>query len=78
MLAEAYKIGVRSLPILLTIAVFVGTNLSLQGYNAFRPLGGGRLVGMFVALAGVRELGPIIAAAMVAARPAPRWPARSA
>jgi phospholipid/cholesterol/gamma-HCH transport system permease protein len=67
-LAEAYKIGVRSLPILLTIAVFVGTNLSLQGYNAFRPLGGGRLVGMFVALAGVRELGPIIAAAMVAAK----------
>jgi phospholipid/cholesterol/gamma-HCH transport system permease protein len=67
-LEEAYRIGVQSLPVLLTISVFVGTNLSLQGYNAFTPLGGQRLVGMFVALAGVRELAPIIAAAMVAAK----------
>ncbi|MBA2322047.1 MAG: ABC transporter permease [Deltaproteobacteria bacterium] len=65
---EAYKIGVRSLPILLTISVFVGTNLSVQGYNAFAPLGGQRLIGMFVALAGVRELAPIMVAAMVAAK----------
>lgn len=67
-LEEAYRIGIQSLPVLLTISVFVGTNLSLQGYNAFVPLGGQRLVGMFVALAGVRELAPIIAASMVAAK----------
>lgn len=65
---EAYRIGVQSLPVLLTISVFVGTNLALQGYNAFVPLGGQRLVGMFVALAGVRELAPIIAAAMVSSK----------
>lgn len=65
---EAYRIGVQSLPVLLTISVFVGTNLCLQGYNAFEPMGGQRLVGMFVALAGVRELAPIIAAAMVASK----------
>lgn len=65
---EAYRIGVQSLPVLLTISVFVGTNLALQGYNAFKPLGGQRLVGMFVALAGTRELAPIIAASMVAAK----------
>ena len=67
-LAEAFKIGIKSLPILLIISAFVGTNLALQGYNAFKPLGGQRLVGMFVALAGVRELAPIIAAAMIAAK----------
>jgi len=65
---EAWRIGIKSLPILLVISAFVGTNIALQGYNAFRPLGGGRLVGMFVSLAGVRELAPIIAAAMVAAK----------
>lgn len=65
---EAFRIGIKSLPILLVISAFVGTNLALQGYNAFRPLGGGRLVGMFVSLAGVRELAPIIAASMVAAK----------
>jgi phospholipid/cholesterol/gamma-HCH transport system permease protein len=67
-LAEAYRIGIRSLPILVIIAGFVGTNLSLQGYFAFKPLGGQRLVGMFVTLAGLRELAPIIAAAMIAAK----------
>lgn len=65
---EAFKIGIKSLPILLIISFFVGTNLALQGYNAFKPLGGQRLVGMFVALAGVRELAPIMVAAMVAAK----------
>jgi phospholipid/cholesterol/gamma-HCH transport system permease protein len=67
-LEEAYRIGVQSLPVLLVISIFVGTNLSLQGYHAFTPLGGQRLVGMFVALAGTRELAPIIAASMVAAK----------
>jgi phospholipid/cholesterol/gamma-HCH transport system permease protein len=65
---EAYSIGVRSLPILIVIAIFVGTNLTLQGYYAFQPIGGQNLVGMFVGLAGVRELAPIIAASMVAAK----------
>lgn len=65
---EAYSIGVRSLPILLVISAFVGTNLALQGYNAFLPLGGTQMVGMFVALAGVREMAPIMVAAMVASK----------
>jgi phospholipid/cholesterol/gamma-HCH transport system permease protein len=65
---EAYRIGVLSLPVLLTIAAFVGTNLTMQGYHAFKPMGGERMVGMFVGLAGVRELAPIIAAAMIAAK----------
>ena len=67
-LDEAYKIGVRSLPILLIISTFVGTNLVVQGANAFRPLGGQSMVGMFVALAGVREMAPIMVASMVAAK----------
>ena len=56
-LREAYNIGVRSMPVLFVISVFVGTNLALSGYSAFAPLGGQGLVGMFVALAGVRDGG---------------------
>ncbi|MBN1336472.1 MAG: ABC transporter permease [Deltaproteobacteria bacterium] len=67
-LEEAFRIGVRSLPVLLVIAVFVGTNLALQGANAFAQLGGQNLVGTFVAMAGVREMAPVIAAAMIAAK----------
>jgi phospholipid/cholesterol/gamma-HCH transport system permease protein len=65
---EAYRIGVKSLPVLLIIAVFVGTNLALQGYKAFAPIGGQRLVGMFVSMAGIREMAPVIAASMIAAK----------
>lgn len=67
-LREAYAIGVRSLPVLITMAVFVGTNLSIQGHAAFRTLGAHSLVGMFVALAGVREVCPLLAGTMVAAK----------
>jgi phospholipid/cholesterol/gamma-HCH transport system permease protein len=65
---EAYRIGIKSLTILIVLNFFIGSNLAIQGYNAFLPLGGQRLVGLFVALAGVRELAPIIAASMVAAK----------
>jgi phospholipid/cholesterol/gamma-HCH transport system permease protein len=67
-IAEAWRIGIKSMPILLIIAAFIGTNLALQGYVAMEQLGGQRMVGMFVSVAGVRELAPIIAAAMVAAK----------
>lgn len=65
---EAWRIGVQSLPLLIVINVFVGTNLAIQGNAGFAQLGGQRMVGMFVAMAGVRELGPILAASMIAAK----------
>lgn len=67
-LEEAFKIGVKSLPILLVISFFVGTNLAVQGFVAFAPLGAQQMLGMFVGLAGVRELAPIMVAAMVSAK----------
>jgi phospholipid/cholesterol/gamma-HCH transport system permease protein len=67
-LAETSKLGVRSFPVLATMAVFVGTNLAIQGHAAFSLLGAESLVGMFVALAGVREVCPLLAGTMVAAK----------
>lgn len=65
---SAHSIGLQSLPVLVVIAGFVGSNLTLQGWVALSALGGQRMVGMLVGLAGVRELGPILAASMVAAK----------
>ena len=67
-LEEAQKLGVRAFPVLATMAVFVGTNLAIQGHAAFSALGAESLVGMFVALGGVREVCPLLAATMVAAK----------
>ena len=65
---ETYRVGIRALPILLVMAVFVGTNVAIQGYTAFSTLGAGNMVGMFVSMAGVRELCPLLAGVMVAAK----------
>lgn len=65
---ESYKLGWRAFPVLAVMAIFVGTNLAIQGFTAFTNLGAGSLLGMFVALAGVREVCPILAATMIAAK----------
>ncbi|MBX2796174.1 MAG: ABC transporter permease [Myxococcales bacterium] len=67
-LEEAYKIGVNSLPILLIVSIFVGTNLAVQGHSAFYSISAQSFVGLFVALTGVREMAPIMVASMVAAK----------
>ncbi len=67
-MAEASKLGVRSAGVLIVMAIFVGTNLAIQGHAAFSALGASSLVGMFVALAGVREVCPLLAGTMVAAK----------
>ena len=65
---EAFKVGIRAFFVLAVMAVFVGSNLALQGHATFKTLGAGNMVGMFVALAGVREVCPLLAATMVAAK----------
>lgn len=65
---EARRLGVGSFVVLGTMAVFVGTNLAIQGHASFSALGAQSLVGMFVALGGVREVCPLLAATMVAAK----------
>ena len=65
---EAFRIGVGSLFIVCAISFFIGSTIALQGYYAFREFGGEGLVGIFVTLACVREMGPIVAGSMVAAK----------
>jgi phospholipid/cholesterol/gamma-HCH transport system permease protein len=67
-LADLFEIGVGTLPTVLIISIFIGTELSLQGYMAFREFGAQNMVGVFVGLAGVRELAPILATGMIIAK----------
>ncbi len=65
---ETYRVGIRAFPILLVMTAFVGTNVAIQGYTAFSTLGAQTMVGMFVSMAGLREICPILAGVMVAAK----------
>lgn len=65
---EMYFTGVMSLIIILVSAFFVGMVLGLQGYNTLQRYGSSEAIGVLVALALVRELGPVVTALLFAGR----------
>lgn len=65
---EMHFIGVKSLSVILLTAAFSGMVLGLQGYHTLRQFGSEAMLGSGVALALIRELGPVLAALMVTAR----------
>ena len=67
-LREIYFSGVLSLVIILMSGLFVGMVLSLQGYETLSRYGADEQLGILVALALVRELGPVIAGLLFASR----------
>lgn len=65
---EVYFTGVLSLIIILVSAFFVGMVLALQGYHTLQRYGSSEAIGVLVALALVRELGPVVTALLFAGR----------
>ncbi len=61
-------IGADSLFLIILIGGFTGMVLGLQGYNTLRRFGSDGALGTVVSLILVRELGPVLAALMIAAR----------
>lgn len=62
------EIGVRSLPVVTVVSVFIGLILSFMAYAQFSMLGIESLIGPLVAYPMVAQLGPVMAALMVAGR----------
>jgi phospholipid/cholesterol/gamma-HCH transport system permease protein len=65
---EIYFSGVLSLLIIAVSGWFVGMVLGLQGYNSLQRFGSVSVLGSLVALSLLRELGPVLAAILFAAR----------
>lgn len=65
---EIYFAGVLSLVIILVSGLFVGMVLALQGYDILSTYGASESLGVLVALAMLRELGPVVAALLFAGR----------
>jgi len=68
LLTQMDTIGVGSLPIVLLTGFFTGAILAAQTYREMQSFGEVSLMGEAVALAAVRELGPVLTALMVAGR----------
>jgi len=68
LIREIRFIGAESFFLVGLIGLFTGMVLGLQGYNTLSRFGSEGALGTVVALVLVRELGPVLAALMVAAR----------
>jgi phospholipid/cholesterol/gamma-HCH transport system permease protein len=63
-----YQVGVMSLPVVALTGMFIGMVLAIQGYYQFSVLGLESRLGAVINMSLVRELGPVLAATMLAGR----------
>ena len=63
-----YEVGVLSLPVVALTGTFIGMVLAVQSYAQFRQLGFETRLGAVINMALVKELGPVLAATMLAGR----------
>lgn len=63
-----YQVGVLSLPVVALTGTFIGMVLAVQSYAQFRALGLETRLGAVINMSLVRELGPVLAATMLAGR----------
>jgi len=68
LLPSFYTIGVESLPVVALTGTFIGMVLAVQSYDTFRFLNLETRLGAVINLSLVRELGPVLAATMLAGR----------
>jgi len=68
LLPNFYQIGVMSLPVVALTGTFIGMVLAVQSYAQFRKLGLETRLGAVINMSLVRELGPVLAATMLAGR----------
>lgn len=67
-LPNFYQVGVLSLPVVALTGTFIGMVLAVQSYYQFRDLGLETRLGAVINMSLVRELGPVLAATMLAGR----------
>ena len=63
-----YNIGVLSLPVVALTGTFIGMVLAVQAYTQFRAFGFETRLGAMINMSMCRELGPVLAATMLAGR----------
>jgi phospholipid/cholesterol/gamma-HCH transport system permease protein len=68
LLPAFYQVGVLSLPVVAVTGTFIGMVLAVQSYSQFRMLHLETRLGAIINMSLVRELGPVLAATMLAGR----------
>jgi phospholipid/cholesterol/gamma-HCH transport system permease protein len=68
LLPVCYMVGVQSVPVVAVTGMFIGMVMAVQFYNQFYMIGLQTRLGSLINISIVRELGPVLAATMLAGR----------
>ena len=68
LLPQLFIIGVRSIPVVMLVGAFVGAVIGLETYGQFEAIGQENKLGGVIALSVVKQIGPVLAAVMIAGR----------
>jgi len=68
LLPSFYLVGVRSVPVVAVTGMFIGMVMAVQMYNQFHKMGLATRLGAVINVTILRELGPVLAATMLAGR----------
>ena len=68
LLPTMYNVGVLSLPVVMVTGAFIGMVLAVQAYDQFRQIHLESRLGAVINVSLVKELGPVLAATMLAGR----------
>lgn len=68
LVASLYQIGVESIPVVLTTGAFIGMVMAVQSYDQLRYMHLETNLGAVINISLVKELGPVLAATMLAGR----------
>ncbi len=63
-----YEIGYRSMPVIMVTGVFIGMVLAVQSFDQLRAMRLENRIGSVINISLVKELGPVLAATMLAGR----------
>jgi phospholipid/cholesterol/gamma-HCH transport system permease protein len=68
LLPQFYEIGVRSVPVVAVTGCFIGMVMAIESYATFKTIGQEQRLGSVINLSVVKQIGPVLAAVMLAGR----------
>src|SRR5688572_12664045 len=68
LLPQMYEVGVRSVPVVGVTGAFIGMVMAIESFTSFKSIGQETRMGSVINLSVVKQIGPVLAAVMLAGR----------
>ena len=71
---QMYEVGVKSVPVVAVTGAFIGMVMAIETFAQFQAIGQEDRIGSVIGLTVVKQIGPVLAAVMLAGRVGGRRP----